>query len=76
MTQAYKEHLISKGQDGSSLDFTIELVTHTANAISLFKDKQVISSGNDCRLQEMKQFLLFLQKWKCNLAHSESGVVK
>lgn len=70
--QAYKEHLISKGQDGSSLDSTIELLHHTTRAIQLFSDRQTIKSPKDDRLEDLHKFLTFLQEWKCE-AGSESA---
>lgn len=61
---AYKEHLISRGQDGSCLDATIELLHHTTQAIQLFSDRQTIKSIKDDRLEDLYKFLIFLQEWK------------
>lgn len=62
--QAYKEHLIKKGQDGSCLDATIELLHHTTWAVQLFSDGQIITSIKDDRLEDLHKFLIFLQEWK------------
>ena len=49
---------------------------HSANVINLFQDKLVITSANDQRLKELKQFLSFMQSWKDNLPLSHKGAIK
>ena len=73
MPQAYKAHLHSKGQDGSSLDSTIELLSHTSKAIQLFHDKQAITNVLDCRLNELDKFLIYLQNWKTEVGRATSN---
>ena len=66
-SQAYKAHLVNKGQctsHGSGVDATTELLSHTSKIIELFQDKHVISSVSDARLSHLSDFNLFLAQWK------------
>lgn len=49
---------------------------HTANAISLFNDKHVITSASDQRLKDLKQFLAYMQSWRNSLPLTDKGTVK
>ena len=65
--QAYKGHLVSKGQGENyiaDIDATIELLNHTSKLVALFNDKRAISTEQDERLQELKEFLSVIQCWK------------
>jgi len=67
LLQAYKAHLVKKGQStshGSGVDATIELLGHTSKIIELFQDKHVISSTSDACLSHLSDFHSFLVQWK------------
>ena len=60
--QAYEGHLVSKGQEENyraEINASIELLNHTSKLVALFNDKQAISTEQDERLQELKEFLSF-----------------
>ena len=65
-------HLVSKGQDGSSLDSTVDLLALTSCAIQLFNDRQNIKSISDHRLVELQEFLSFLKHWKAEAGNDSS----
>ncbi|KAL9970357.1 hypothetical protein ACROYT_G022715 [Oculina patagonica] len=69
LMKAYKGHLVSRGQGEEvigDIDATIELLTHTSRLVALFNDKRGISTLQDGRLQELKEFLAFMQDWKAS----------
>lgn len=68
LLQAYKAHLINRGQDNEThaygVDATVEFLTHTSKVIDLFQAKHVISSTTDVRLNHLSEFHAFLVRWK------------
>ncbi|KAK3747781.1 hypothetical protein QZH41_010671, partial [Actinostola sp. cb2023] len=67
LMKAYKDHLRNKpGQNENSLDATIALLNHSSKMVQLFNDKYTLSSVTDSRLKELRQFLKFIDDWKCS----------
>ena len=55
---------MGQDKDGSHLDSTISLLSHTSKLVDLFNDKLVIKSNSDTRLIELDQFYKFMSDWR------------
>ena len=64
------------GKDGSALDATIELLSHTSNIfVGLFGDKFFISSTSDSRLAELDNFYKFMMNWREETKDSNNSFI-
>lgn len=67
--QAYKRHLSGKGEDSSTLDATINLISHTSEVIEFFSSsKEVVVSKDDVRIKRLDAFLTFFSHWRGEVA--------
>lgn len=55
---------MGQGKDGSHLNSTISLLSHTSKLIDLFNDRLAIKSITDPRLRELDQFYKFMSDWR------------
>ena len=62
--QAYQSHLTSERKDGSYLNGTIQLLTHTAKTIEIFTSKLSVSNSKDQRLGVLNGFHSWLERWQ------------
>jgi len=62
--QAYQSHHTSKRKDGSYLNGTIQLLTHTAKTSEIFTSKVLVSNSKDQRLGVLTGFHSWLERWQ------------
>ena len=55
---------MGQDKDGSDLDSTISLLSHTSRLVALFNDKLVIKSNSDPRLLGLNHFYKFMSDWR------------
>lgn len=55
---------MGQDKDGSHLDSTILLLSHTTKLVDLFNDKLAIKSNSDPRLIGLDQFYKFMSDWR------------
>ena len=55
---------MGQDKDGSHLDSTILLLSHTTKLVDLFNDKLAIKSNSDPRLIGLDQFYKFISDWR------------
>ena len=67
--QKYQEHLKETGTDGDELDAVMELLQHTSEIVSLFRDRLYINSSDDLRLHKLNKFY----NWMCHWANETEG---
>ncbi|CAH3123779.1 unnamed protein product, partial [Porites lobata] len=75
LMQKYQENLNEGGKDGSALDATIELLSHTSNIVGLFGDKLFISSTSDSRLAKLDNFYKFMMNWREETKDSNNSFI-
>ena len=55
---------MGQDKDGSHLDSTTLLLSHTTKLVDLFNDKLAIKSNSDPRLIGLDQFYKFMSDWR------------
>ena len=67
---AYKRHLSEKGEDSSSLDATINLISQTSEVIEFYSSsKEAVVSKDDVRIKRLDAFLTFFHTGEKKLPH-------
>ena len=66
---------MGQDKDGSHLDSTILLLSHTTKLVDLFNDKLAIKSNSDPRLIGLDQFYKFMSNWRNETLESNDQFV-
>ncbi|KAK3109107.1 hypothetical protein FSP39_023224 [Pinctada imbricata] len=66
LMKAYQDTL----EDGSQLNSTVKLLTHTSELVEIFMDTRPIHSNSDLRLNSLKNIQEFFQQWEEDISRS------
>ncbi|CAB3996459.1 Hypothetical predicted protein, partial [Paramuricea clavata] len=71
LMKAYRDHLISEGENADKLEETITFLTHTSVMVELFSDKYAIFHVKDNRILKLQRALQYFHNWKLNAITSK-----